>query len=85
MFKKYKSERSSLSLSEGRSSRRRTERTRENINLLQEKLIEDPRISARRNRLDIYKITFIRITKRDLKWHPNKMNVRKERKNYKLS
>ena len=38
----YKTEGSSLSLSKYHSGHRRTERTQENINLLQEKLIEDP-------------------------------------------
>ena len=33
--------------------------------------------------MDISKSTFSRITKHDLKWHPYKMHVRKERiKNY---
>ena len=65
-----------------RSGRRRTERTQEDINLIQEKFIEDPRISAIKNGSDISKSTFIRITNRDLKWHPYKMHVRKERNNY---
>ena len=72
-----------MNLDKDRSGRRRTERTQENINLLQEKLIEDPRISARKNGLDISKSSFNRITKRDLKWYPYKMHVRNERKNYK--
>ena len=49
--KKYKTEGSSLNLGKSRSGRRRTECTRENINLLQERLIED--IRARNNGLDI--------------------------------
>ena len=36
--KKYKTEGSSLNLNKDRSGRRRTERLKENINLLQEKL-----------------------------------------------
>ena len=72
---KYKTEGSNLNLNKDRSCRRRTERTQININLPQEKLIEDPRISARKNALDISEITFNRITKRDLKWHPYKMHV----------
>ena len=59
-------EESRLNLKIDRSDRRRTERTQENINLLQEKLIEDPRISDRKNGLDISKSTFNRITKLDL-------------------
>ena len=46
--KKYKSEGSRLNLNKDRSGRRGTERTQENINFLQEKLIEDPRMSARK-------------------------------------
>ena len=49
---KYKTERSSLNLNRDRSGNRITECTQENINLLQEKLIEDPRISARKNGLE---------------------------------
>ena len=54
-------------------------------NILHEKLTEDPRISARKNGLDISKNTFNRITRLNLKCHPYKMHARKERKNYKLS
>ena len=60
-----------LNLNKDRSGRRRTERTQDNINFLQEKLIEDLRISARMNGFVISKSTFNRITKRDLKLHPN--------------
>ena len=67
------------------SDRRRTECTQENINLHPEKLNQDPGISARKNGLGISKSTFSRNTKLDLKWHPYKMHVRKERKYYKLS
>ena len=42
----------SLDLQKERLDRRTTERTKENINLLQEMLIDDPRISARENGLD---------------------------------
>ena len=69
-YKKYKTEGSSLNLNKDRSGRRRKERTQENINLPKEKVIEDPRISARKNGLDISKSTFNRITKRDLKCYP---------------
>ena len=73
---------SSLYLNKDRSGRRRTERTQESINLLQEKLIEDPRISIKKNGLDISKSTLNRITKRDLKYHLYKIHVWKERNNY---
>ena len=59
-----------LNLNKDRSSQK-------NINFLREKLIADPRISARKNGLDIGKSTFNQITKRDLKWHPYKMHVEK--------
>ena len=55
--KKYKTEGSRLNLNKDRSGRR-TEGTQENIHFLQEKLIEDPRISARKNGLTISMITF---------------------------
>ena len=80
--KKYKTEGSSFNSNKDRSGRRKTERTQEDINL-QEKLIEDQRISARKNYFDIGKSTCSRITKRDLKWHPYKMHRRIERNNYK--
>ena len=75
---KYKTKGSSLNLNKDRSDRSRTELTQEIIDLLQEKFIEDPRISARRIGLDISKSTFNRIPKHDLKWHPYKMHVRQE-------
>ena len=64
---KYKTKGSSLNLNKDRSDRSRTERTQEIIDLLQEKFIEDPRISARRIGLDISKSIFNRIPKHDLK------------------
>ena len=70
--------RKDINLNKNRSGLRRTERAQEKVNLLQQMLIEDPRISARKDVLDISKSTFIRITKRDLKWHPNTMHVRNE-------
>ena len=82
-IEKYKTEGLSINLNKDRSSRKKTERTQEHINLLQEKLIEDPKISARLNGLNISKSTFNRITKHDLKWHPNKMHARKKCNNYK--
>ena len=51
-MQKYKTENSSLYLNKDRSGHWRTERTQENINIIQEKLIEDPRISARKNGLE---------------------------------
>ena len=57
--KKQKTEGSSYNLIKDRSGRRRIERSQENSNPLQDKLIEDPRIvSARMNGLNISKSTF---------------------------
>ena len=78
---KYQTEGSSLNLNKDRSGRRRTECTQENINLLQEKLIENLRILASKNGSDISKSTFNRIIKRDFKWYPYKIHVRKEKNN----
>ena len=52
---------------------------RKSSNLLHENIFEDLRISARKNGLGISKSKLNKITKRDLKWHPYKMHVRKER------
>ena len=49
---------SSLNLNKDRSGRRKTERTQENITLLQKNLIEEQRISASKNGLDNSKSTF---------------------------
>ena len=67
IVKKYNTERSSFNINKDRSGRRITERTQEIINLLQDKLIEDPIIPAKKNGLDNNKNTFNRITKRKLK------------------
>ena len=52
-FLKYNTEGSWLNLNKDRSGHRKTERIQENINLPQEKLIENPRMSARKNDMDI--------------------------------
>ena len=75
--KKDKTARSYLHQNKDRSGRKRTEHLLKNINLLQEKLIEDPRITTRKNGLNISKITLNRITEHDAKWNPYKMHVRK--------
>ena len=56
MFKKYKTEESSLNLNKDRLGRRRTELTQESIYLLHENIIEDPRKSAGKNGLDISRV-----------------------------
>ena len=75
--KEYKTEGSSINQSKGRSGRRRTERTQENINFHQEKLIEDSRISARKNDFER------RNTKKDASWYSKKW--RTYRRKQKLS
>ena len=66
----------SLDPNKDRSGCRRTDHTLKNIDLLQEKLIEDPGISARNNCLEINKNTFNRIGKRNLKCHPIRKNYK---------
>ena len=55
--KKYKTEGSSLNLNKESSGRGRTEQSHVNINLFQENLIADARISDRKNGLEISKST----------------------------
>ena len=59
----YRTKGSNINLNTDRSALKRIEHTQKNFNLFLEKLIEDPRISARMNGLDISKSTFNRITK----------------------
>lgn len=75
---KFKNEGTTSNLNRERSGCRRTERTRENINRVREKLIENPKISTRRNGLDISKSTFNRIVKNDVRYHAYKIHVRHE-------
>jgi transposase len=75
---KYKNEGTSLNLNKGRSGRKRTERSEENVEIVQQQLLENPGISCRRNGVDIDKSTFNRIVKLDLKWYAYKMHVRHE-------
>jgi hypothetical protein len=70
---KYKTEGTSLNLNKGRSGRRRTGRSDENVRRVQEILTENPQISARKNGLNISKSTFNRIIKFDLKWYPSQL------------
>ena len=69
-----------MNLNKNRTGRKKTARTRENINLVLEHLLEDSKISARRNGLDLSKDTFQRIglVKYDLEWKPYKRPVRHE-------
>ncbi|KAF2368107.1 Protein of unknown function DUF4817 [Trinorchestia longiramus] len=67
----------SLNLNKGRSGRKRTGRSEENIRIVQGALTENPQISARKSGLDVTKSTFNRIITLDSKWHSYKMHVRK--------
>ncbi|KAF2345622.1 Protein of unknown function DUF4817 [Trinorchestia longiramus] len=74
-FTRYRSEATSLNLNKGRSGRKRTGRSEENVRIVQGALTENPQISARKSGLDVTKSTFNRIITLDLKWHPYKMHV----------
>ena len=75
-FQKYSNAGTSLNLNKENSGRRRTTRTEENIAAIRALLEENPRVSARRNPIDISSSSFNRITKFELRWHPYKMHVR---------
>ena len=68
-FQKYSNASTSLNLNKGNSGRRRTTRTEENIAAIRALLEENPRVSARRNPIDISSSSFNRITKFELRWH----------------
>ncbi|KAF2347968.1 Protein of unknown function DUF4817 [Trinorchestia longiramus] len=73
---RYRTEGTSLNLNKGRSGRKRTGRSEENVRIVQRALTENPQIPARKNELDVTKSTFKRIITLHLKWHPYKMHVR---------
>ncbi|KAF2348382.1 hypothetical protein FHG87_020863 [Trinorchestia longiramus] len=73
---RYRTEGTSLNLNKGRSGRKRTGRSEENVRIVQGALTENPQISARKSGLDVTKSIFNRIITLDLKWHPYKMHVR---------
>ena len=63
------------------SGRKRTGRSNDNIDRVQEALENNPKgIACRRNGLGLSPSTFNRIVKKDLKWHPYKIRVRHELK-----
>ena len=62
--RKYELEGTSHNLNKGRSGRRRTVRTEETINVVRNLLEEHPRVSCRRNMLNISKTAFNNITSR---------------------
>ena len=71
--RKYQREGTSLNLNKGRSGRRRTARTDDNIRAVQELLDRDPNVSVRRNGIGIAPSTFNNIVRLDIQWYPYKM------------
>ncbi|KAF2366106.1 Protein of unknown function DUF4817 [Trinorchestia longiramus] len=76
---RYRTEGTSLNLNKGRSGRKRTGRSEENVRIVKGALTENLQISARKSGLDVTKSTFNRIITLDLKWHPYKMHAQKKR------
>ena len=71
--RKYREEGTSLNLNRGRSGRKKTARSDANIAAVRMLLDENPNVSGRRNPLQLSQVTFHRICKFDLKWHPYKI------------
>ena len=72
--KKYEKDGTYLNMNKGRSGRRITTRTQENIETVREALDSNQeRISGRRDGLGIPLSSFCRIIKKDLHWYPCKM------------
>ena len=69
-YRKFVREGTCLNVNKGRSGRRRTARTAENIELVRESLTENGQRSGRRNGLGLSRATFERIVKFDIKFHP---------------
>ena len=77
---KYSNEGTSLNLNKGRSGRRRTVRTQENIDRVRQGLAENPNISTRRNNFQLTQSSVHRIIHHELKWHRYKIHIRHELK-----
>ena len=69
-YRKFVHEGTCHNLNKGRSGRRRTARTAENIELVRQSLTENGQRSGRRNGLALSRTTFQRIVKIDIKFHP---------------
>ena len=79
--RKYGEHGTSLNRNEHNSGRRRTGRTVQNINAVQEALEQNPTgISCRRNGLGLPSACFNRIVRLDLNWHPYRIQVTHELK-----
>ena len=76
-IRKYETDGTSLNVNKGRSGRRRTVRTAENIEMARQALNENQgrQISCRRNTLRINKSSFHLMMKNDIMWYPYKINV----------
>ena len=69
-YQKFLREGSCLDLNKGRSGRRRTARTVQNIELVRQSLVENGKRSGRRNGLGLSRTTVQRIVHFDIKFHP---------------
>ena len=76
--RKYQNTGTSLNRNKGKSGRRRTGRSEENIAAVRELLEENPHVGSRRNPVAVTQSTFNRITRLELRWHPYRMYVRHE-------
>ena len=64
--RKYSNHGTSLNRNKNNSGRRRTARSRDNVEAVRHVLEQNPEVSSRRNPVDISKTTFNRITRLDL-------------------
>ena len=75
--RKYQTHGTSQNLNPGRSGRQRTVRSAQNIARVRGALNANPKMSCRRNNLPhISKSTFNRITRKDMRWHPYRIQSR---------
>ena len=77
---KYQQNGTSLNLNKGRSGRRVSVRTPDNIQLVRDALNANPQMSTRRNDVPVNRRSFQRIVRQDLQWHPYRIHVRHELK-----
>ena len=79
--KKFNENGTILNLNKGKSGRRRTGRSEENINAVREAVENNPStVSCRKNGLGLNYVTFHRIIKLDLNWYPYRIVVRHQLK-----
>ena len=75
-IRKYQQEGTSLNLNKGRSGRRRTVRSEENVAAVRRAIQENPQVSMRRNGQAISKSSFHRIVRQEMRWYPYRMLCR---------